>query len=294
MNKIFNGDNNFQIITLFSGLLILTIVIGIFITLFVNSYEVLHTFGLDFIIGTDWNPVTQEFNAFPFLLGTLLTSFIALFIAFPISLSIAIFLGELSKDGMLNTLINGAVELLAGIPSIIYGFWGLFVLTPLVRELQLLIDIPPYGVGIFTASIVLSIMIIPYAASLSREVISMSPNEIKEAGYALGATRFEVIKSIILPFSGSGIIAGVLLALGRALGETMAVTMVIGNSHIIPDNIFSPGNTMASLIANEFTEATEEIYLSSLIAIGLVLLIVTAIVNVTGKYIIKKFIPNMN
>lgn len=294
MNKIFNGDNNFKLITLSSGLLILTIVVGIFITLLINSYEVFHIFGFDFIFGTDWNPVTQEFNAFPFLLGTLLTSFIALLIAFPISLSIAIFLGELSKDGMLNTLVNGAVELLAGIPSIIYGFWGLFILAPLVRELQLILNIPPYGVGIFTASIVLSIMIIPYAASLSREVISMSPNEIKEAGYALGATRYEVIKSIILPFSGSGIIAGVLLALGRALGETMAVTMVIGNSHIIPDNIFSPGNTMASLIANEFTEATEEVYLSSLIAIGLVLLVVTAIVNVSGKYIIKKFIPNMN
>jgi len=288
-----NGDKNFKLIILASALVLLTIVFGTFITLFVSSFEVIHQFGIGFIIGESWNPVTQEFGALPFLIGTLITSFLALAISFPIALSIAIFLGELSKVKFFNSIINGAVELLAGIPSIIYGFWGLFVLAPVIRDIEMSLNIPPYGVGILTASIILAIMIIPYAASLSLEVINMMPENLKEAGYALGTTRFEVIKSIILPYSGSGIIAGILLSLGRALGETMAVTMVIGNSNMIPSNIFSPGNTIASLIANEFTEATEDLYLSSLIAMGLVLFIVTAVVNIFGKFVIRRFIPNI-
>ena len=180
------------------------------------------------------------------------------------------------------------MELLAGIPSVIYGFWGLFILVPLVRSIEIGLGVDPYGVGIFTASLILSVMIIPYSASLGREVIDLVPAEVKEAAYSLGATRFEVIRRVILPHARSGIFAGVLLALGRALGETMAVTMVIGNANFIPRSIFSPSNTMASVIANEFTEATENIHLSSLVEIGLLLLIVSAVVNIIGKYAIKR------
>ncbi len=179
------------------------------------------------------------------------------------------------------------VELLAGIPSIIYGFWGLFVLAPIVRALEIKMNLPPYGVGLFTASVILAIMIIPYSASIGREVIEMVPFEIKEAGYSVGATRYEVIRRIILPYAGSGILAGLMLSLGRALGETMAVTMVIGNSNFLPKSIFDPANTMASVIANEFTEATGEVYLSTLIEIGLLLFIVTASINLLGRAIIR-------
>jgi phosphate transport system permease protein len=180
------------------------------------------------------------------------------------------------------------IELLAGVPSVIYGFCGLFLLAPLVRNLEMKLGMAPYGVGIFTASLVLSIMIIPYSASIGREVIGLVPSDLKEAALSLGATRFEVIRKVILPFGGSGIVAGILLSLGRALGETMAVTMVIGNSNFIPKSIFSPANTLASVIANEFTEATGSLYLASLIELGLVLFIVTTIINLIGKLIIRR------
>ena len=186
--------------------------------------------------------------------------------------------------------MKNIIELLASIPSVIYGFWGIFVLVPMVRNLELKLGVAPYGVGIFTASLILSIMIIPYTVSLSRQVISMVPLHLKEAAYSLGATRYEVIKHIIIPYTRSGLFAGILLALGRALGETMAVTMLIGNSSIIPKNIFSPGNTMASVIANEFTEATGTIYLSALIEMGLFLFLVTTVINIIGRQVIKRFI----
>jgi phosphate transport system permease protein len=180
------------------------------------------------------------------------------------------------------------IELLAGVPSVIYGFCGLFLLAPLIRNLEIKLGVPPYGVGILTASLVLSIMIIPYSASIGREVIGLVPSDLKEAALSLGATRFEVIRKVILPYAGSGIVAGILLSLGRALGETMAVTMVIGNSNFIPKSIFSPANTLASVIANEFTEATGSLYLASLIKLGLVLFIVTTIINLIGKLIIRR------
>ena len=180
------------------------------------------------------------------------------------------------------------VELIAGIPSVIFGFFGIFVLVPVVRTLEIKLGVEPYGVGIFTSSLILSFMIIPFSASIGREVISMVPSDIKEAAYSLGATKYEVIKNVIIPYAKSGIFAGILLALGRALGETMAVTMVIGNSNFLPKNIFAPSNTMASVIANEFTEATGNLYLSSLIEIGVLLFIVTTIINIVGKIIIRK------
>ncbi|MFL5739362.1 MAG: PstC family ABC transporter permease, partial [Flavisolibacter sp.] len=170
-----------------------------------------------------------------------------------------------------------------------YGFWALVVLVPLVRSLETKVGVAPYGVGIFTASLVLAIMIIPYAASLGRELIRLTPSALKEGAYSLGATRYEVIKNVILPYTKSGLFAGLLLSLGRALGETMAVTMVIGNTNMLPSNIFSPSNTMASVIANEFTEADRAVYLSALIELGLLLFLVTVVINVIGKAVIKRF-----
>ena len=261
---------------------------AILLSLFLHSLPSLRAFGLSFFFTKTWDPVSGKFGMLSFLVGTLLTSFLSLLICLPFSLAISIFLGEYFREGPLSSFLRNVTELLAGIPSIIYGFWGLFVLVPIVRKLEIILGIPPYGVGIFTASLILAVMIVPYAASIGGEVISLVPSDIKEAAYSLGATRQEVITKVILPYARSGIMAGILLALGRALGETMAVTMVIGNSNLLPRSIFSPGNTMASVIANEFTEATGRLYLSSLIEIGLLLFLVTMVINIVGRYIIKK------
>ena len=275
------------------GLVILCLVLGILLTLVVGSIPSLRATGIRFLWGKTWNPVNEVFGALPFLTGTLLTSFLALFISIPFSLSIAIFLGEYfppaRKRNRFSHLVREAVELIAGIPSVIYGFWGLFVLVPAVRQLEMQWHILPYGVGIFTASLVLAIMIIPYASSLGREIISLVPQDLKEAAYSLGATRWEVIRHVVFPYARSGIFAGLLLSLGRALGETMAVTMVIGNTSELPTSIFSPGNTLASVIANEFTEAANRVYLSALIELGLVLFVVTTCIHLIGKTIVQRF-----
>jgi phosphate transport system permease protein len=222
-------------------------------------------------------------------LGTLLTSFLALLICIPFSVAIAIFLGEYYPNGWLASLLKNAVELIAAVPSVIYGFWGLAVLVPMVRSLEARLGMQqPLGVGIFSASLILSIMIIPYAASLGRSMIQMVPGHLKEAAYGLGATRWEMIRYVVLPYTRSGLFAGILLSLGRALGETMAVTMVIGNSSILPKNLLAPGNTMASVIANEFTEADKTVYLSALIELGLALFLVTVVINIIGKKIIDR------
>jgi len=278
----------FRKILLLSGLAIVVLLAAILLSLFLHSIPSLRAFGLSFFFTKTWDPVSGKFGMLSFLVGTLLTSFLSLLICLPFSLAISIFLGEYFREGHLSSFLKNVTELLAGIPSIIYGFWGLFVLVPIVRKLEISLGIPPYGVGIFTASLILAVMIIPYAASIGGEVISLVPADIKEAAYSLGATRQEVITKVILPYARSGIMAGILLALGRALGETMAVTMVIGNSNLLPLSIFSPGNTMASVIANEFTEATGRLYLSSLIEIGLLLFLVTMVINIMGRYIIKK------
>jgi len=282
-NKLFNSG------LFLAGITVILIVAGIFVSLIIASLPSIKEFGIDFLFSTKWNPVIEKFGALPFLVGTLLTSFLALAICIPFSLAISILLGEYFTEGWFASLVKTLTELLAGIPSVIYGFWGMFFLVPVVRYLENVIGVQPYGIGIFTSSLILAIMIIPYSASLGRDVIEMVPSEYKEAAYSLGATRFEVIKKIILPYSRSGIFAGIILALGRAVGETMAVTMLIGNSNKMPDSIFSPGNTMASVIANEFNESTFELYTSSLIEIGAVLFIVTIVINLVGKYIIKKF-----
>lgn len=272
-----------------SGWVVFGLLAAVFITLVVHSMPAIKQLGVAFLYGTTWNPVSCELGALPFVVGTLLTSFLALAISVPFSLAISIYLGEYYREGPVSSFLKSAVDLLAGIPSVIYGFWGLFVLVPVVRSLQMKLGVPPYGVGIFTAAVVLAIMIIPYSASLGREVIQLVPADQKEAALSLGATRSEVTRKVILPYARSGILAGVLLALGRALGETMAVTMVIGNSNLVPKGVFSPANTMASVIANEFAEATEAVYLSALVEIGLLLFIVSMIISIAGRCIIKRF-----
>lgn len=287
-------EKAFSLILLTSSLIVLALLVAIFITLPLNAFESIKEFGFGFIIGSTWDPVQGVFGALPFIAGTLLTSFLSLALSIPFSLAIALFLGEYYREGVLPTILKSAIELLAGIPSIIYGFWGIFILVPIVMEIEIKFGVLPYGVGIFTSSLVLTIMIIPYAASMGREVIQLVPKDLKEAAYSLGATKYEVIRRVVLPIARSGILAGMILALGRALGETMAVTMLIGNTNSVPTGIFSPANTMASLIANEFTESGSGLHLSSIIEIGLVLFIITMIINLIGRYIIHKTSVGIN
>lgn len=282
------GAKTFRTLIILSVLTVCALFLAMAFSLLLEAFPSIKKFGLGFFTGTTWDPVSGEFGALPFAFGTLLTSLLALLISIPFSLSIALFLGEYFHSGWMAKILNSAMELLAGIPSIIYGMWGLFVLVPVVRAFQLAVGIPPLGVGIFTASVLLALMIIPYSASTAREVISMVPNELKEAAYSLGATRFEVVKKVVFPYAGSGVVAGVLLSFGRALGETMAVTMVIGNSYFMPRDIFGTGHTISSLIANEFTEATDALYVSSLIEMGLVLFIITIVFGVLGRAIINR------
>ncbi len=283
----------FRRILVIMSVLLLLLVVGILITLIIESMPSIKSLGVGFLWGKIWDPVSNIYGAYPFLIGTLLTSFTALLISVPFSYAIAIYLGEYNPKGWLSNLLKNSIELIAAVPSIIYGFWGLFVLVPVIRTFEAKIHIAPYGVGIFTSSLVLAVMIIPYAASLGITLIRMVPSPLKEGAYALGATRFEVIRSVIMPYTRSGLFAGVLLSLGRALGETMAVTMLIGNTSTIANSFkeifFGPGNTMASVIANEFTEADHTVYLSALIELGLVLFFVTVIINLIGKRIITKF-----
>ena len=282
-------ETTFKRTLLITAIAMIVIAFAIFLTLLIESIPSIKSLGIKYLWNRTWDPVSNIYGALPFLIGTLLTSFLALLISVPFSYAIAIYLGEFKTKGWLHGLLKNIVELVAAIPSVIYGFWALVVLVPMVRGLETKVGAAPYGVGILTASLVLAIMIIPYAASLGRELILMVPSALKEGAYSLGATRFEVLRHVTLPYTRSGLLAGLLLSLGRALGETMAVTMVIGNTSILPNSIFSPGNTMASVIANEFTEADRTVYLSALIELGLVLFLVTVVINIIGKSIIKRF-----
>ena len=282
-------DRIFRAMLWLGGISFFLLLVVIFILLVKESLYSINTFGFRFITDKIWDPVNEKFGLLPFVVGTVLTSFISLFISLPFSLSLALLLGIYYKEGFVNKVLSTTTDLLAGIPSVIYGFWGLFFLVPLIRKIEIKLGVLPYGVGILTASLVLAIMIIPYISSISKEVIKMVPQDLIEAGFSLGATIWEVIKKIILPYCRSGIFAGILLGFGRAFGETMAVTMVIGNSNFMPESIFSPANTMSSVIANEFTEATKDIHLSSLIQIGLWLFILSVIINLIGNLIVKKY-----
>ncbi len=280
-----NSDKITKGVLLFSSLIILFIAGGIMFSLVQGAIPAFKSFGLKFIFSNIWNPTEgrENYGALPFIAGTIITSVGALIISLPLSFSASLFLGEYYRGTKMAKVLGMMVDLLAGIPSIVYGLWGFYVLRPVLIDLGL----PNQGFGIFTASIILAIMIIPYATSLSSEIISMVPNELKEAAYSLGATKFEVIINVIIPTARSGIVAGYILSFGRALGETMVITMLIGNSNVIPNGLFSTGNTMASVIANQFGEA-EGLKLSALIAIGLLLFLITGIINAMGKFIIKK------
>jgi phosphate transport system permease protein len=282
-------DKRFKKFLSLGGIVIVLLFLGILLALLVGSWDAIERFGLHFLTSKDWDPVQEKFGLLPFLAGSLFTSILALIISTPFSIALAIILGFYFKKGFIYDLLSFFSDLLAAIPSVIYGLWGLFFLVPIVRKMEISMGVMPYGVGILTASIILAIMIIPYAASIARETIAMVPDEIIEGAYALGATDLDVNTKIVLPYAKSGIIAGILLSFGRAFGETMTVTMLIGNTNIIPTSIFSTGNTMASVIANEFTEASKNIHLSSLIYIGLWLLIFTLLINYIGVRIVEKY-----
>lgn len=280
-----NSDKITKIFLYTFSFIVLIVAGGMVFSLIGGSIPAFKTFGINFIFSTDWNPTEgrESYGALPFIAGTLITSFLALIICFPLSFATSLFLGEYYKGKRIAKIIGTMVDLLAGIPSIVYGLWGFYVLRPFLIELGM----ENQGFGVLTSSLVLAIMIIPYATSLSTEIINMVPNPLKEAAYSLGATRMEVIFNVTVPAARSGIFAGYILAFGRAIGETMAVTMLIGNANIIPSKLIGPGNSMASVIANQFGEA-HGLKLSSLIAIALLLFLITGIINGLGKMIIKK------
>jgi phosphate transport system permease protein len=280
-----NGEKITKVVLFITSLVILFLAAGMVYSLINGALPAFNEFGLRFIFSSEWNPSEgkEEYGALPFIVGTLLTSILALLLCIPMSFSASLFLGEYYRNTKIANILGSMVDLLAGIPSIVYGLWGFYVIKPLIVDL----GFNEQGFGIFTSALILSIMIIPYATSLSSEIIKMVPNELKEAAYSLGATQWEVIFNVIVPSARSGIVASYILALGRALGETMAITMLIGNANIIPKGLFDTGNTMASVIANQFGEA-EGLKLSSLIAIGLLLFLITGIVNSIGKLVINK------
>jgi len=281
-----SGDKVTKALLFLSSLTILLLSAGIVLSLTGGAIPAFREYGFSFITSTVWNPTSgsEEYGALPFIAGTVITSLLALLLCIPMAFSTSLFIAEYFRGTRTAGILRSLVDMLAGIPSIVYGFWGFYALRPLLISTGL----TDQGFGIFTASIVLAIMIVPYATSLSSEIIAMVPSELKEAAYSLGATRREVIFSVVIPSARSGIVASFILALGRALGETMAVTMLIGNANIIPKGLFSPGNTMASVIANQFGEA-DGLKLSALIAIGLLLFAITALVNAAGKFIIRRF-----
>jgi len=296
------GDKVFRLLTKTAAIGVLIILGGVMFSLIDGSLPALRTFGLDFLLEQRWNPVTEKFGALAPIYGTLVTSFIAMLIAVPIGLLIAVFLTELCPM-WLRRPIGIAIELLAGIPSIIYGIWGLFVFAPFLQEtlqpfliatlgnipgLSVLFAGPPYGIGVLTAGLILAIMVLPFITSISRDVFDAVPPVLKEAAYGVGCTTWEVVRNVVLPYTRVGVIGGVMLGLGRALGETMAVTFVIGNAHKISASLLAPGTTISATIANEFTEAVGDLYTSSLIALGLILFVITFIVLAAARYMLLR------
>lgn len=294
-------DLGFRIGTGLFGFVLILIVAAIGVELVRQSLLSIQKFGLSFWRTSVWDPVAGEFGALPFIWGTLYSSVLALLIATPVALGIAVFVSELCPARLRQPLVF-LTELLAAIPSIVYGLWGIFVLVPLVRSLEVntpdslrqlsIFSGPPLGVGMLSAALILAIMVIPFTSSVAREVLKSVPVAQREGAYALGATRFEAI-SAALYYARTGIVGAVMLGFGRALGETMAVTMVIGNSPQISTSLFAPQYTMAAVIANEFTEAADELYLHALIEIGLVLFFITLIVNLLSRLLIWSMKPHM-
>ncbi|MGB9370183.1 MAG: phosphate ABC transporter permease subunit PstC [Xanthobacteraceae bacterium] len=302
LGKLRLGDNAFRIITRSAALLVLALLGGVIISLIIGSMPALRALGLEFFTTQSWNPVTEKFGALAPVYGTVVTSLIAMLIAVPVGLMIAFFLTELCPM-LLRRPIGIAIELLAGIPSIIYGIWGLFVFAPFLQQyvqpfliavfgnvpvLSTVFEGPPYGIGMLTAGLILAIMVLPFITSISRDVFDAVPPMLKESAYGLGCTTWEVFRNVVLPYTRVGVIGGVMLGLGRALGETMAVTFVIGNAHKIAASILAPGTTISATIANEFTEAVGDIYTSSLIALGLILFVITFIVLTIARLLLAR------
>ena len=294
------ADAAFRNLTRFFALLVFSILLAILISLVFGSALSLKQFGFGFLFSADWDPVQEKFGALVPIVGTLTTSLIAMLIGVPVSFGIAIFLTELSPVWLKRPL-GTAIELLAAIPSIIYGMWGLFILAPLFQShvqpliigtlgqlplLGSLFEGPPFGIGVFTAGIVLSIMVIPFITAVMRDVFELVPDMLKESAYALGGTTWEVMWNVVLPYTKVGVIGGIMLGLGRALGETMAVTFVIGNAHRLAVSLMAPGNSIASALANEFTEAVGDLYYSALIELGLILFLITTIVLALAKLLL--------
>jgi phosphate transport system permease protein len=302
LQRLRNTDTTFRLLTRAAVLGVLILLSGVILSLAIGSVPAFRAFGLGFVATEVWNPVTEQFGALAPIYGTLLTSFIAMVIAVPVGVMIAFFLTELCPL-WLRRPIAIAIELLAGIPSIIYGIWGLFVFAPFVQKyiqpplidtfdgwpvLGTLFAGPPYGIGMLTAGFILAIMVLPFITAISRDVFEAVPAVLKEATYGLGCTTWEVFKHVILPYARVGVIGGVMLGLGRALGETMAVTFVIGNAHTVSASILQPGTTISASIANEFTEAVGDLYTSSLIALGLILFVITFIVLAIARYMLLR------
>jgi phosphate transport system permease protein len=296
------ADATFHALTRAAAIGVLVLLGGIIVSLIIGSVPAFRAFGLEFLIEERWNPVTEKFGAIAPIYGTVVTSFIAMLIAVPIGLLIAVFLTELCPM-WLRRPIGVAVELLAGIPSIIYGIWGLFVFAPFLQDtlqpfliatlgnvpgIAPLFAGPPYGIGVLTASLILAIMVLPFITSISRDVFDAVPPVLKEAAYGMGCTTWEVVRHVVIPYTRVGVIGGVMLGLGRALGETMAVTFVIGNAHRISTSLLAPGTTISATIANEFTEAVGDLYTSALIALGLILFVITLIVLAIARYMLLR------
>jgi phosphate transport system permease protein len=295
-------DAVFHAVSRASAVIVLLLLGGVAASLFIGSWDALSKFGFSFLVTESWNPVKENFGALAPIYGTIVTSAIAILIAVPIGIGIAIFLTELCPRP-LRRPIGIAIELLAGIPSIIYGIWGLFVFAPFIQTTvqPFVIDLfhgvpilsslfagPPYGIGLLTSSLILAIMVLPFISSITKDVFDTVPSVLKESAYGIGCTTWEVMKNVVVPYTRVGIMGGVMLGLGRALGETMAVTFVIGNAHRISASLFAPGTTISATIANEFTEADGEMYTSSLIALGLILFIITFIILAIARYMLMR------
>jgi|SRR6185437_10563915 len=301
----FPADFLFRKLTGFIALLVSITLLAILVALIKEGSQALHVFGWRFFTTTDWDPVTNRFGALVFIVGTLISSAIAMLIAIPVSFGIALFISELAPN-WLRGPVSTAVELLAAVPSIIYGMWGLLVFAPWFSSLEpwindhigaipglgILFRGPPMGIGMLTAGIVLGIMVIPFIASIMRDVFLVTPPALKESAYALGATTWEVARHVILPYTRTAVTGGIFLGLGRALGETMAVTFIIGNSNNLSASLLMPGSSIASVIANEFTEATTDLYKSSLLALGLILFLITFVVLVFAKLLLLRLQRN--
>lgn len=292
------GDRVARLLALIAGAVTLLLLLGLAAQLVKMSMPAIQIHGWKFLTRTTWDPAAEEFGILPFLYGTLLTSMLALLLATPFAVGTALYLTELAPR-RLRAPISFVLDMLAAIPSVVYGLWGIFVLAPFVASdmgpfLQKwlgflpLFEGPSYGVSILTASLILAVMIVPFITAISREVLATVPQEVKAASYALGATQWETISRVVLPYSRAGIGAGIVLALGRALGETMAVTMLIGNSAQITASLLKPGYSMAAVIANEFTEATTPTYLAALVEVGLVLFVVTLLLNGIARYVLRR------